>query len=74
MEQIGKLIILFGVILIIVGVVVLFFDRIPLIGKLPGDIHIRRGNFNLYFPVMTSILLSVILTLVLWLVNNFTRR
>jgi len=62
MEHLGKAIILTGVILILVGLAVTLWDRIPLLGKLPGDIHFKRGNFQLYFPVMTSILLKKILS------------
>jgi len=74
MEHLGKAIILTGVILILVGLAVTLWDRIPLLGKLPGDIHFKRGNFQLYFPVMTSILLSAVLTIVLWIAGHFTRK
>jgi hypothetical protein len=73
-DHIGKLIVLAGIILVVVGLVITFFDRIPLVGKLPGDIHIRRGNFQFYFPVVTSIVLSVLLTLLLWLFGRFLRK
>lgn len=67
----GKLIILAGVILIVIGVLMVFFDKIPLLGKLPGDISIKRRNFTLYFPIVTSILLSIVLTVLL---NLFGRK
>jgi len=73
-DQTGKMIILLGAVLIVVGFVVTFFDRIPLVGKLPGDIHIRRGNFQVYFPVVTSIALSVILSLIFWIVSRLARK
>jgi len=73
-EQIGKLIILLGAILVVVGAVITFFDRIPFLGKLPGDIHFRRGNFQVYFPVVTSIALSVIVSLIFWIVSRLARR
>ena len=63
MQEIGKILILFGIILIGVGLFLIFFNKIPLIGKLPGDILIQKKNFTLYFPLATSIILSVILSL-----------
>lgn len=57
-----------GIILILLGVVVKFAGQIPQIGRLPGDIVIRRGNFTLFLPIGTSIILSLLLSLILaWL-------
>ncbi len=68
MTEIGKLLIGLGVLLVIVGGLLVLSgslgDRMP-IGRLPGDIHIQRGNWSFYFPLTTSILISVILTLIL---------
>ncbi len=74
MEHAGKAIITLVVVLILVGVALTFSDRIPLLGKLPGDIHIRRGNFHVYLPLMTSVLLSLLVSLLLWLFEHLTRR
>lgn len=68
MQWMGKMIIIFGIVLVVVGVILYFGSRIG-IGRLPGDIVVRRGNFTLYFPVITSIILSIILTLVLNLIR-----
>jgi hypothetical protein len=73
-HDIGKTIVLAGIILVVVGLVVTFFDRIPLVGKLPGDIHFRRGNFQLYIPLATSIILSAFATILLWIVSRFLRK
>ena len=73
-EHFGKAIILTGVMLILVGLAVTLWDRIPLLGKLPGDIHLKRGIFHFYFPLMTSIILSVVLTFVFWIVGHLTRK
>ena len=73
-HDIGKVVIVFGVILVLAGLVITFLDRIPLVGKLPGDIHIRRGNFHLYLPLATSIALSILATFVFWVVSRFFRR
>ncbi len=66
MEQMGKYIALTGVVLLVVGLLMMFAQKLPLgLGKLPGDIVIKRDNFTFYFPLATSILLSIILTLIL---------
>jgi uncharacterized membrane protein YkgB len=63
MGPLGKLLILLGVFIILVGLFLLIGEKIPWIGRLPGDIIIRRKNFTFYFPIVTSILISIILTL-----------
>ena len=69
----GKILIIIGVILIIVGVIVHFFQGIPFLGKLPGDFHIKRENFSFYFPLASSILVSILLSLVLYLINKYLK-
>jgi hypothetical protein len=69
-QYIGKFLILLGLIVAAIGGVLLFSGKIPWIGRLPGDIMIQRRNFTFYFPLATSILLSLILTLVLWLIGR----
>ena len=64
LNPLGKILIFFGVILILVGGVILLAGRIPWIGRLPGDIFIQRKNFSFYFPIATSIIISIILTLI----------
>lgn len=61
----GKLLIAIGVVLVLLGFAIVFFEKIPFIGKLPGDIFIRKGNFSFYFPLTTGLVISVILTLLL---------
>lgn len=70
-DSFAKLLILVGVILAAVGGLMLFIGKVPYIGKLPGDIYVQRKNFSFYFPLTTSILLSIILTL---LFSFFSRR
>ncbi len=71
----GKLLIGFGVVMIILGGIFLLLGnlsgKVPWIGRLPGDIYIERGNWSFYFPLATSIILSIILTL---LFSLFGRR
>ena len=56
-----------GAVLLIVGLLVTFADRVPFLGKLPGDVVIKKKNFTLYVPIVTSLLLSLVLTLILGL-------
>lgn len=67
MQEIGKTLIIFGVILTGLGLVLTFMNKMPFIGRLPGDILIQKKNFTLYFPLATSILVSIILSLIFWL-------
>lgn len=71
MSEIGKLLIVFGLLIAVAGVAIVLAGRLPWIGRLPGDIHVQRGNFTFYFPLATSILVSLVLTLIFWL---FGRR
>ena len=63
MSDFGKILVIFGLILVGLGLILLFGPKIPWLGKLPGDITIKRENFTLYFPLATSILISVLLTI-----------
>ena len=68
LPDIGRALIVAGVVLIVLGLLLGVAGRVPWIGRLPGDLVIRSGNFTLYFPLATSILLSLVLTLLfsLW--------
>ena len=63
--QVGKLIIVAGAALVVVGILFLLLGQIPIIGRLPGDFVIRRDHVTIYFPLATMILLSLLLTIVL---------
>ena len=65
----GKSLIYIGIILIILGLLLTFGEKINL-GKLPGDIIIKRDNFSFYFPITTMILLSLVLSLIIFIVNK----
>ena len=62
---IGKALFLFGIVIAGLGLLLMLSDKIPWLGKLPGDIHIRRDNFSFYFPITTSIILSILLSIVI---------
>jgi hypothetical protein len=70
LSELGRALIVLGVVIAVVGLFLVFFDRVPWLGRLPGDIHVQRGNWTFYFPLGTSILLSIVLTLVLWLIGR----
>ena len=74
MAGIGRLLILLGVVFLVTGGVLLFAEKIPLLGRLPGDIHVKRENFEFHFPLATSLLLSLVLTGILWLIASLWRR
>ncbi len=71
MDSLARMLILFGLVLAAIGGLLLFIGKVPFIGKLPGDIYIQRKNFSFYFPLTTSILLSILLTI---LFSLFRRR
>lgn len=66
----GKVLIILGIILVIIGLVLEFGIKIPL-GRLPGDIRIEKENFSFYFPITTMVLLSILLTLAFWIYQRF---
>ena len=71
MEQLGKMLVLVGGVLALIGVFFMFGSRLPLrFGRLPLDFHYQRDNFHFYFPLGTSILISVILTIVFALIRG----
>ena len=71
MTDLGKSLLVIGLLIALIGVVLLLVGRVPWLGRLPGDIYIQRGNWSFYFPLVTSIVVSVLLTLLFWL---FGRR
>lgn len=65
MSEFGKMLVIFGLVMVGLGLILLYGAKIPWLGKLPGDITIKRENFTFYFPLATSLILSIILTLLL---------
>lgn len=76
-DEVGKILVYFGVVLIIFGLLIILLSKVgnslP-IGKLPGDIYIKRDNFVFYFPLGTSILISLLLTGLSFLIMVLTRK
>ncbi len=74
MNHLGKLLIALGGALVLIGVVVLLLGRAHLpLGRLPGDLTWRGKHTTVYFPIMTCIVVSVVLTLILWVINLLRR-
>ena len=71
MQDLGRFLIVLGAAAVLIGVLLVLAPRIPWLGRLPGDVLIRRGTFTFYFPLVTCLVVSVILTLIL---NFFWRR
>ena len=67
MAALGRTLIIFGLILIGFGLLLTLVNKIPFIGKLPGDVYVQKKNFTFYFPITTSIILSLSLSLLFWL-------
>lgn len=68
----GKFIVLTGIVIVIIGIMIYFFhDKIQWIGHLPGDIRVERKNFSFYFPITTMIVVSVVVSVILWLIKKF---
>ena len=68
MQEVGKLVVLVGVFLVVAGVILWRYPSLfNWVGKLPGDISIQKENFSLYFPVVTCLLVSILVTLLSWL-------
>jgi len=71
MQPMGKILAVFGLVIAGLGVALIFFDKVPFLGKLPGDINIKRENFRFFFPITSSVIISIILSAVLWLIYHF---
>ena len=72
--SLGKLLLLFAVVIGIVGLLLIIMGNVPFLGKLPGDLVIRRGGSTFFFPIVTCIILSVVLTVLINLVLWIFRR
>jgi hypothetical protein len=68
MQEIGKFVVIIGVVLVVAGVILWRFPTLfGWVGKLPGDISVQKGSFSFYFPVVTCILVSIVISLLSWL-------
>jgi hypothetical protein len=69
-QNIGRILLIAGVVMVVIGGLLMLSGKIPWIGRLPGDIIIERKNFTFYFPLATSIIASIILTLIFWAIGR----
>ncbi len=72
-NSLGRILIFIGILFVILGLIFSFSHKIPYLGKLPGDIYIKRENFTFYFPLSTCILISVILSLIFYFISKFLK-
>jgi len=68
LSSIARVIIIVGAIIMAIGILFLFLDKIPWLGKLPGDIYIQRKNFSFYFPITTCIIISILVSIILYFI------
>lgn len=70
LSGLGKTLIVLGVLIAVIGLALIFAGKIPWLGRLPGDFVYRGKNVTFFFPLMTSLVVSVILSVILWLINR----
>lgn len=74
MEGIGKILLIVGGIIVILGLILVFSNHIPFLGKLPGDILIKKNGFSFYFPIVTLLILSILITIIVNVVLHFLNK
>ena len=74
MQPYGKFLLLVGLVIAGVGIILMIFGQIPLLGKLPGDMRIKKDNFEIYIPLTSSILISAAISAIIWIVSLFTKK
>ncbi len=67
----GRMLVVLGIVIAGIGLVLMFSDKIPLLGRLPGDITIKRDNVRIFFPITSSTLVSVLVSIMLWIFSHF---
>jgi uncharacterized protein HemY len=73
LQDLGRVVIVIGVVLVVLGSTLWFFGKLPFLGKLPGDILIQKQNFSFYAPITTTIIISILLSVVLTIVSNLKK-
>ena len=74
MAPFGKILVVLGCIIVGVGILFMYSDKIPFVGRLPGDISIKKENFQVYVPITTSIIISIVLSLIIWVISFFSKK
>ena len=73
LQDLGRIIIIFGIVLIVLGAALWLFGQLPFIGKLPGDILVQKPNFTFYAPITTAIIISIVLSILLTIFSNIKK-
>lgn len=68
--MLGRSLILIGLVIVFIGLAITFAPKVPFLGRLPGDIFYKRHNISFYFPLTTSIIISIILSLIFWFISR----
>ena len=74
MEGIGKILLIVGGIIVILGLILIFSQHIPFLGKLPGDIFVNKEGFSFYFPIVTLLILSILVTIIVNVILHFLNK
>jgi hypothetical protein len=74
MEGLGKILLIIGGIIVILGLILVFSNHITFLGKLPGDIFVKRDGFSFYFPIVTLLILSILITIIVNVILHFLNK
>jgi hypothetical protein len=74
MEGLGKILLIVGGIIVILGLILIFSQHIPFLGKLPGDIFVKKEGFSFYFPIVTLLILSILVTIIVNVILHFLNK
>jgi hypothetical protein len=74
MEGMGKILLIIGGVIVILGLILIFSQHIPFLGKLPGDILVKKDGFSFYFPIVTFLILSILITIIVNVILHFLNR
>jgi hypothetical protein len=74
MEGLGKVLLIVGGIIVILGLILVFSHHIPFLGKLPGDIFVKKDGFSFYFPIVTLLILSILITIIVNVILHFLNK
>ncbi len=70
----GKILLIFGGVIVVIGLLLVFSQHIPFLGKLPGDIFVKKDNVSFYFPIVTFLLISIVLTIIINVILYFFNK
>ena len=74
MEGLGKILLIVGGIIVVLGLIFIFSPHIPFLGKLPGDIMIKKNGASFYFPIVTMLIISILITIIVNVILYFLRK